>query len=440
MFFLEDIILPPGEKIRRIRGFLGAKQEDVTGNKITRNLISYVENGKTRLVRDTAQIVVENLLRISEEQRNPIYLTVDYIMESEQEQANRILKNLSQQMEDHLTRNKSEFLKTFYKAEEIIGDWNIPDRKAWIYEMVGDFYFEKRDYNESYIYSIKSLESYIQTNCHMKVAEAYCKLGRTAVMLKKYQEAIHLNRHCMVILQNHRIQDATLTKKIFFNNALAYWNMRLYDLCLEMLEKLTGGYEDLTEKQLFDIYIIKGNCYQYMGELTLGREFYENALAFAEKVGDEELEAMAYLKLGNIFEKRGAFKKAFECDYESLKRYEKIGSIDLKASLLQVAKRNIRAHNYCKAKELLLHGVAEAKKGHDHPLLVEIYEQLLLVHTYLHQDEALDRLIHEIDENEEIQSEGKLSRIYFVASHYFMDKSLEKSKRLLELGIQKQTM
>jgi tetratricopeptide (TPR) repeat protein len=306
--------------------------------------------------------------------------------------------------------------------------------------MVGDFYFEKGDYNESYIYSIKSLESYIQTNFHIKVAQAYCKLGRTSVMLKKYQEAINLNRHCMVILQSHRLHDVTLTKKIFFNNALAYWNMKLYDTCLEMLEKLVREYEDLTEKQLFDIHIIKGNCYQCMEEVALGKQFYEKALAFAEKIGDEELEAMAYLKLGNAFEKQEDLKRASECDYESLKRYEKIGSTHLKTSLFLVAKRNMRAHNYSKAKELLLHGGEEAKKRRDHPLLVEIYEQLLLVHTYLHQDEAMDRLIHEIDQNQEIQSDGKLSRIYFVASHYFMDKSLEKSKRLLELGLQKQVM
>ncbi|MBB6218634.1 tetratricopeptide (TPR) repeat protein [Anaerosolibacter carboniphilus] len=437
MLFLEDVILPPGEKIRRIRGFLGAKQEDITGNKITRNLISYVENGKTRLVRDTAQIVVENLLRIAEEQKNPIHLTVDYIMEREEEQADRILKKLAQQMQQYLSTKEKGFMETLNKAEEIIEEWNIPDRKAWIYELVGDFHYEKGDYNESYIYCIKSLESYIQTNFHIKVAEAYCKLGKTSIMLKKYQEAINLNRHCKVILESHGVHDATIIKKIFFNNALAYWNLKLYDPCLEMLEKLIAGYDDLTEKQLFDIYIIKGNCYLHMEEVVLGRQFYEKALEFAEKIGDEELEARAYLKLGETYEKQGDLKKAFECDDESLKRCEKIGSRNLKTTLLVMGKRNIRAHKYSEAKELLSRGIEEAKKRKDYPVLVEIYEQLLLVYTYLHQDEALDKLIHEMNQNQEIQSDNKLPQIYFTASYYFIDKNLEKSKQLLELGLQK---
>ncbi|KXG74435.1 helix-turn-helix domain-containing protein [Thermotalea metallivorans] len=88
MYFMGDVILPPGEKIRRIRTFLGAKQEDIAGDKITRNLISYIENGKTRLMRSTAEIIAENLIRLSEAQKNPIHISVDYLMETEMEQAN----------------------------------------------------------------------------------------------------------------------------------------------------------------------------------------------------------------------------------------------------------------------------------------------------------------------------------------------------------------
>lgn len=113
MYFMEDVILPPGEKIRRIRAFLGAKQEDLVGNKITRNLISYIENGKIRLTRNTAEIIAENIIRLSEKQKNPIHISVDYLMETEMEQANRILGKLRDELEKYSQSNENRFMEAF---------------------------------------------------------------------------------------------------------------------------------------------------------------------------------------------------------------------------------------------------------------------------------------------------------------------------------------
>ena len=57
----ESISLSVGQNLKRIRKELNLKQYAITGGKITRNLISLIENDKTPLYEDNAKIIAETM-------------------------------------------------------------------------------------------------------------------------------------------------------------------------------------------------------------------------------------------------------------------------------------------------------------------------------------------------------------------------------------------
>lgn len=65
----ESISLSVGQNLKRIRKELNLKQYAITGGKITRNLISLIENDKTPLYEDNAKIIAETM-NIALEEKN----------------------------------------------------------------------------------------------------------------------------------------------------------------------------------------------------------------------------------------------------------------------------------------------------------------------------------------------------------------------------------
>ncbi|KXG75614.1 tetratricopeptide repeat protein [Thermotalea metallivorans] len=431
MYFMEDIILPPGEKIRRIRAFLGAKQEDITGNKITRNLISYVENGKTRLVRDTAEIIAENLMRIAEEQKNPIYITADYLMENELQQANRILEKLFHQMKEYLQSNERLFMESFRRAEEILADWDIYDKKAMIYELMGDFYYNKAQFHDSYIYHIKSLENYIRINHHVKMAWSYSKLGRACLDLKNYRDTINLHNHGILVLESHHIEEPAIMKRLLFNNSTAYVEMGRYDEAFEFLNRLTAKYNDFTDEQQMDIMIQKGNCYLGKGELHTARKLLEQVVEMAQRSKNLEREAMAYKNLSDVYEKKGDLEKAVEYNRKSLDIREVHGSRFLKTTLLDLGKRYYGIGNYEEAEKILLRALEEVKGERDLSLQAEAYRYLAKTYGGAGKDRELDALVKEV-----IGNKREFRDVLFEAAYYYAHKDMDRSKELLKLGLE----
>ena len=79
-------ILSPGQKIKKIRKDLKINQKDVSGGKITRELISIIENDKSTLTPAVAEIIAENINKICRERNLDYTLSSEYLLEDVREQ------------------------------------------------------------------------------------------------------------------------------------------------------------------------------------------------------------------------------------------------------------------------------------------------------------------------------------------------------------------
>ncbi len=443
MYLLEEVVLPPGEKIRRIRGYLGLKQYEITGNKITRNLISYIENEKTKLVKHTAEIIVDSMNKWAEKKKIPLNIDAEYLMRDEITQAKILLDKYIINLKKYLNDKNEKLEDELNKAKDILKDWDVTEKKAEIYEIAGDYHYKREQFNESYINYLKALESYIEISNHLKSALLYSKLARCVIWLKNYQEAINLNNYALLILEDYNICDKSIVKRALLNNALAYKKLKLYDECLFRLEKLESIMADnLTELEYMDVLMLKGNCYFGKENYSIAEKIYKRLIDIVDKGSNLEIEPIAYKNLGDIYFKNNKIEKSIEYINKSIEIRLKNNnfcnnSFYLANTYLDLGKRNNNIGNYDFSKKSLLKALEESKKKNDLLLQIYIYKELLNCYINCNEDSSIDNLIGEVKkiiiENSQI---NQMKDIFFQAGYHYIEKDIEKCKDLLKFGIE----
>lgn len=438
MYFLDEVILPPGEKIRRIRSYLGLKQYEITGGKVTRNLISYIENGKTKLVRDTAAIIVEAMNEWSEKKKIPLSIDVEYLMRDEAAQAYILLEKCLSNLKKYIDTENEEFQDELNKAKDIFKNWDIADKKSEIYEIAGTYYYKKQQFNESHINYLKSLEGYIRISNHLKTSELYLNLGRCANWLKNYQESINLNNYALAILENENLNNKSIKKRIFFNNALAYKKLELFDEALSSLEELEDRMrEDLTESQYCDILLLKANCYLQKQNYAIAERTFEQTVEITKKNGNQELLALTYMNLSELYLKTNEEEKSIEYINNSLKIRLNTNYEYLEDIYIEVGKRYGDIKRYDLSEKYLLKALEETNiKGKRH-LHIDVYKGLLESYIYDKKDNRIDELIKNVKkiiDNKDCRA-NEAKDVFFKSAHYYIDKDIEKSKELLTFGL-----
>ena len=434
MYFLEDVVLPPGEKIRRIRSYLGIRQHDITGNKITRNLISYIENDKIRLTRETAEIIVENVEKLAGEKKIPLNISVEYLMLDDISQAELLLDKCLENMKYFYDSKQDKFQYELSKANNLLKDWDIPEKKADIYEMAGDYYYEINQFNESYMYYLKSLENNIRLSNHKNIVMMYIKLAKCAIALKNFHEAINLNNYARFILREKEIQDPLLLKKILFNIALAHKKLETYDECLDSLKELVNMDTDFETLEYIDILMLRANCYVIKGNYETAEQIYIKILDLTED--HSEIQVVVYLNLGKLYlrlnEKDKAnvyINKGLEISLNNNDKY----LIDIYLELGKIYKR---MYQYDLSKEYLLKALEETRIKREQIMLMDIYRELLDLYIRNDDDRAIDELVNELNQWLADNLSVEVKEIILMASYYYIEKDTAKSKKILMMCLQ----
>ena len=84
-----------GENLKKIRKDLNLKQYQIAGEDVTRNLISLMENNKTPIYHNVANIIAKNINEILAKRGQDIYIQAEDILNPERYEARKKLMNIS---------------------------------------------------------------------------------------------------------------------------------------------------------------------------------------------------------------------------------------------------------------------------------------------------------------------------------------------------------
>ncbi|KGG80506.1 hypothetical protein Y919_05860 [Caloranaerobacter azorensis H53214] len=435
MYILEDTILPTNEKIRAIRKFLKINQKELAGDNIDRSLISYIENGKVKLSNETAKILANNLSRILKEKNLNYQVDADYLLADEKKQASYRLNTIIEILKNMMKDSTDEFLTKFYIAEELLRKWDIPSKKAVIYDLVGDYFFNKLNYYRSEFYYMMALGNYFRLNDYRNLVNVCTKIVRCLIKRGEYEEAISLNDYAMSIIEDFKILDSDFKERILFNNSLALFKIELYEESLNCLDKLISEFDISEESKQMDILLLKANIYNLIGKLEESLEIYKQLLELAKQSSNLERMAIAYNNIGAIYHRLNNIEQSIKFLKKSLRIRRNIKSERLVFTIKSIINILFDTGEYNKSKIYLFELLSIAKKEEDISLLIETYCRLMDVFLVdlvdIEDEKFIDEMIKFVRENREAEGIGELIA---KLCKYFVNKDIYKIRDLFDRG------
>lgn len=362
-------ILSPGKRIKYIRKNLKMKQEDLTNGKYTRNLISYIENEKTKLRKETANVISQQLNKgLKEKGYNDILITPEFLLQSEKDQAKKCIDSLIEELynnliiEEKTDEDINSIEEMFKDIDEKIEKYPNNLQLAKLNDMKGDFFYCKEEIKKSSLFYLRSLEYYSKTEQTENYVDVILKQSRCKNRLNYFEEAIDLNDYALEILNKHNISNKNFMKRICFNTALSLKKIGKYDEALKKLNYIEDEF-DLPFDKFIDIIILKGSIFNIMGKSILAKEHYNKAIKKINEHGDKTHQVKV-LKLKALIGLSDILFKDKDID----------GSINCKIAIIKESKEL----SLKKADELtLLISNLEKNKKVDENLLNEIYAIIL---------------------------------------------------------------
>ncbi|AAK80444.1 tetratricopeptide (TPR) repeat protein [Clostridium acetobutylicum] len=301
-------ILSVGDKLKSLRKKYKLNQDDLAGNEITRNLISQIEHNKAKLTRKSAEVMMRNLKRICEEREMPFQEDIEYLLEDERLQAEKILDIYINELKDLSVYKDASFVNKLNEAENFLVKWSFEDKKISIYTLAGDYFCNSNDFYKSAVYYEKA-RSLININMPSHdVVPIFRKLSMVYFYMGKYEYDI---KCCEFALDRFEDMDEEYTAIFLYNSALCYTKLKQYDKSLKRLEKIENMLEKGSEKY-YRALIHKAVCLQYLEKYDESLDIYNKLLIRFAGKNDYENSVIILLNIAEIYVNLSDNEKALE--------------------------------------------------------------------------------------------------------------------------------
>lgn len=292
-------IITPGEKIRDLRKLYKIKQHEITGDKITRNMISMIETDKAGLTEATAKVLVENITRICKEKGIKVDISLDYLMESGEEQANKVADEFINIFDkDYKIFGDKEYETYINDLEEIIEKYKLKKKKYAVYERLGWLNMNSFKYYRAYTYYVKAFQNCSELFNNIELINTIINITFCCGKLNLYKEGIDFIRLAFIYM--NKIPDEMLYT-LKYNNICFLKKSGDYDQCLKEIEELEPFFKD---KEFYDIkkaYILmlKANCLKEKNLYNSAIEVHEEILELCKE--DVELQLVTFCNILEIY-------------------------------------------------------------------------------------------------------------------------------------------
>lgn len=279
-------IISTGEKIRKLRIAIGLNQDDITNDEITRSLISMIENNKRNLTYRAAKIIAASLNQYYTNLGKEI--TPDYLLESEVEQAQRLIKERLDEMQeliDHPTPgNENQVMESFQKLIEFAREWKLDSVVAALHETRGQFFFNTYRYNEAISDSISAQEYYLEKKNYDKATTLYSRIGNCHFQLMLYDQALLYYDRAHALVHTNSIEKCDRDNMLLmYNRMLCYNRQKKYDLVLKEI----ASFKELPnhEGEFYNkVLLLEANTYRDLQNYDKAIKIYNKLLKHPEKL------------------------------------------------------------------------------------------------------------------------------------------------------------
>lgn len=271
-------LITPGEKIKNIRKTYNFRQHEISGNDITRNLISMIERGESNLTKTTATIIANNINNLCIKKNINYSVTPEYLLESVEDQLNSVInKFIDCTKSDPSKIYNGTYDDILLNIEKNINIYSSAKDKFNFYMYLGDVFDEANNPSKSYFYYLRAYEN-SGTSSPDEISSICSLIGYSCIRLQNYSAAINYNK---IALYENEKRDLASIFAIRFNSIIALISLENYD---DALNEITYVEENLSNilksnpQKHFYFCCLKSNCYKGMKKYDLANTLNKNML------------------------------------------------------------------------------------------------------------------------------------------------------------------
>lgn len=330
-------ILSLGEKIKRRRKELNMTLKDLAGDRITPGQISLVESGRSNPSMDLLEYLASTL-----------NTSVEYLMETEKTQAEKICLYFEQIAEsaliDNLISKGEKFIEhALYYAEK----YNLEYRKARNLYLRATIYLKNQDFLLAQQFFISANVLFIKTNSHLDVVNTYLNIGKISLESKAYHSANSYLKEAEKTYLDNKLSEDLILGEIYYLLSKTYFFLEDIKKAINFSFLANEEFKKLYDRRTYaESLELLAEEYSKIGDM-------ENAILYSKKSLSiyKKLEQMD--KIANIEDSLGKLFYEFDNLEESIKHFERAKKIriDNDDKKLLDTLSNI-CENYMKVKNL----------------------------------------------------------------------------------------
>ncbi|MDY4077798.1 MAG: helix-turn-helix transcriptional regulator [Clostridium sp.] len=421
-------ILSLGEKIKRKRKELKMTLKDLAKDRITPGQISLVESGRSNPSMDLLEYLA-----------NSLNTTVEYLMESEESQAEKICTYYEQLAESYIISGEYEKSETYIdEALKYTEKYNLEYKKARCYFLRAEINMKREEFATAQQLLMSANVIFIKNNKYEEIIKSFLNLAKITLHLKAYHSASSYLKQADKVYTDNNIGNDFLLGEI-------YYNMAKVSFTIEQVEE-SKKYANLAKDKFNEIQ----NKKQYASSLiSLSDEYNRkddsvNAIKYSTKALEvyKEIEKSNTISsientLGKLFYDFNEVDEAFKHFELSKEIRVRNNDTELVDTLINLCKNYIKIKDLPKCKETL----EEIDLRLDRNNIKSIIEVNLLKHRVLtieeKLEEAKDVLVSTYNMAKEFNLNEEASNLAIAIAKFYLDKKEDDlAKKYLDEGVE----
>lgn len=392
-------IMSTGEKIKKLRTDIGLNQDDLTNDEITRSLISMIENNKRNLTYRAAKVIAAALNQYYPNLGKKI--TPDFLLETEIEQAQRIIKEKLEEMqqlfENPSPQNEAQVQKGIKGLIEFAKEWKLDSVVAELQMTRGKFYYETYQYNDALQDFFSAQAYYLKSEQYDKVASLYNLMGTSHYQLMLIDQALLYFSQLETILDLHRPQNYDRMKMLLvFNQMLCHRRQNKYDLVLKgasIFKELPYYDDDFYQRAI----ILEANTYRDIQHYDKAIKLYDKLLKKPDKLTIDNL-MLVYENCAELYEMKGNYEKSLYYINSAFEYKDKVETNYFPYLLQCKAKIYWKLRKIDKAINLIDTGLLLAEKVTKIETLLDLHLLLVEIHLYTSKYTTAENNLNKLEE------------------------------------------
>lgn len=337
-------ILSLGEKIKRRRKELNMTLKDLAQDRITPGQISLVESGRSNPSMDLLEYLATTL-----------NTSVEYLMESEESQAEKICIYYEQVAESYILSNdyitgERYIENALYYAEK----YNLEYRKARILFLRADIHISKNELAAAQQFFLSSNVIFIKNNNYEEIIKTFLNLGKITLELKAYHSSSSYLKQAEKVYMDNNIGNDFLIAEIYYYMAKAYFTIENIGKAMDYSFLAKEKFEQIHNRDKYaKTLLMLSEEYNRKGDLVNAIKYSTKTLEVYKEIDDLKNVSDIENNLGKLF-------YYFDNIEESFKHYElsreirsKNNDVKLIETLINMCKNYLKVKNIRSCEDLL---------------------------------------------------------------------------------------